>query len=114
MREMLKKTDLLIRFLNAHEAACELIRENPQRAARIVAKTTGMVDEAFVLEAYGISPKYCAALPPEYVSSTMKFVRTLQTLGYISRSIQESEIFNQSVIAATHPGPHHYNAGISA
>jgi NitT/TauT family transport system substrate-binding protein len=112
MREMLEKNDLLTRFLTAHEAACELIRHNPEAAAGVVAKTTGMVDADFVMETYRISPKYCAALPPEYVSSTMKFVRTLQALGYISRPIGEDEIFDRSLIAAVHPGPHHYNDGI--
>ena len=114
MRELLEKNDLLTRFLTAHEAACELIRHDPATAAGVVAKTTGMVDPDFVMETYRISPKYCAALPPEYVSSTLKFVRTLQALGYISRPIGEDEIFDRSLIAAVHPGPHHYNDGISA
>jgi NitT/TauT family transport system substrate-binding protein len=113
MREMLGKGDLLTRFLSAHEAACELIRHDPAAAAAVVAKTTGMVDADFVMETYRISPKYCAALPPEYIRSTMKFVRTLQAFGYISRPISESEIFDQSLIGAVHPGPHHYDAGIT-
>ena len=113
MRRMLENRDLLSRFLSAHEAACELIRNDPANAARIVAKTTGMIDPDFVLETYRISPKYCAALPPEYIVSTMKFVRTLQSLGYISRPIREDEIFERSLIEAVHPGPHHYDAGIS-
>ena len=112
MREMLEKRDLLMRFLTAHEAACELIRHDPGTAAGVVAKTTGMVEPAFVMETYQISPKYCAALPPEYIGSTMKFVRTLQALGYISRQIGEGEIFDLSLISTVHPGPHHYNDGI--
>ena len=113
MRRMLENRDLLSRFLSAHEAASELIRNDSHAAARIVAKTTGMVDPDFVLETYRISPKYCATLPPEYIVSTMKFVRTLQSLGYISRPIGEDEIFERSLIGAVHPGPHHYDAGIS-
>ncbi len=113
MRRVLENRDLLSRFLSAHEAACELIRSDPRAAARIVAETTGMVDPDFVMETYRISPKYCAALPPEYIQSTMKFVRTLQSLGYISRAIGEDEIFERSLIDAVHPGPHHYDAGIS-
>jgi NitT/TauT family transport system substrate-binding protein len=113
MREVLEQTDLLTRFLRAHEAACELIRHDPRAATRIVAKTTGMVDEAFVMATYRISPKYCAALPPEYIASTMKFVRTLHALGYISRRIDEKEIFDRSLISTVHPGPHHYDAGIA-
>jgi NitT/TauT family transport system substrate-binding protein len=72
-----------------------------------------MVDEAFVLETYRISPKYCAALPPEYIASTMKFARTLQVLGYISRPVSEGEIFERSLIEEIHKDPHHYAAGIA-
>ncbi|MDD1701773.1 MAG: ABC transporter substrate-binding protein [Methanoregula sp.] len=112
MRDMLKKHDLLARFLTAHEQACELIRHDPLTCARIVAQTTGAVDESFIMQTYRISPKYCAALPPEYVASTMKFVRTLHALGYISRKVRENEIFERSLIESVHPEPHHYNAGI--
>jgi ABC-type nitrate/sulfonate/bicarbonate transport systems, periplasmic components len=112
MREMLEKKGLLARFLSAHEAACEWIRHDPAACADIVARTTGMVDPAFVLETYRISPKYCAALPPEYIASTMKFVRTLHVLGYISRQVREDEIFDLAGIRSIHPGPHHYMAGI--
>nr|WP_320161708.1 ABC transporter substrate-binding protein [uncultured Methanoregula sp.] len=112
MRQMLANQEPLMRFLSAHEAACEMIRNDPQKAAGIVAKTTGMVDPDFVMETYRISPKYCAALPPEYVRSTMKFVGTLHELGYITRTIKEDEIFERSLIEAVHPGSHHYDAGI--
>ena len=113
MREMLERKVLLTKFLHAHEAACELIRHDPRAAAHVVAGITGMVDPDFVMETYQVSPKYCAALPPEYIASTMKFVRTLQMLGYISRPIAEDEIFERSLITAVHPEPHHYNDGIS-
>jgi len=112
MRGMLKKRDILTRFLAAHEAACELIRQDPQRAAGIVAATTGMVDPAFVLDTYRISPKYCAALPPEYRTSTMKFARVLHELGYTKRLVGEGEIFETSLIDAIHSRPHHYLDGI--
>ena len=113
MRRMLGKSDLLTRFLTAHEAACEWIRTDPAACARVVAGTTGMVDPAFVLETYRISPKYCAALPPEYVASTMKFARTLHALGYTSRPVAEDECFERSLIKSVHPGPHHYADGIA-
>jgi len=113
MREMLKKKEMLGQFLHAHEAACEMIRHDPREAARVVSSTTGMTDPDFVMETYAISPKYCAALPREYVDATMKFVQTLRALGYISQSIREDEIFDRSLIAAVHPGPHHYTAGIT-
>ena len=113
MRRMLEKSDLLTRFLTAHEAACEWIRTDPAACARVVAGTTGMVDPAFVLETYRISPKYCAALPTEYVASTMKFARTLHALGYTSRPVAEDECFERSLIESVHPGPHHYTDGIA-
>ncbi len=113
MRQMLEKRDLLLEFLSAHEAASEMIRRDPLVCARVVAKTTGMVDEAFVMETYRISPKYCAALPPEYIDSTMKFVRTLHALGYISHPVGEHAIFEQSLIRTIHPESHHYNDGIA-
>ena len=113
MREMLKKRDLLTAFLAAHEAACEWIRQDPGTCARIVARTTGMVDPEFVLDTYRISPKYCAALPDEYISSTMKFADTLHHLGYISRRISTDECFEMSLIKTVHPGQHHYSAGIA-
>jgi len=112
MRELLAEKDLLLQFLYAHEAACELIRHDPHAAARVVARTTGMVDPEFVLETYRVSPKYCAALPPEYIASTMKFVDTLRALGYISRPILMGGIFDRSLIETVHPWPHHYDAGI--
>ncbi|MFA6331819.1 MAG: ABC transporter substrate-binding protein [Methanoregula sp.] len=112
MREMLEEKEMLMQFLSAHEAACEMIRHDPTGAARIVSAITGMVDPDFVRETYRISPKYCAALPPEYVNSTMKFVRTLQEMGYISRPVREEEIFDRSLITRVHPGSHHYSAGI--
>jgi NitT/TauT family transport system substrate-binding protein len=114
MREMLDQKDLLLRFLAAHEEACEMIRHNPGACARIVAGTTGMVDEQFVMDAYRISPKYCAALPPEYIASTMKFVETLYAQEYISRPVREEEIFDWSLVKKMHPGPHHYNDGLAS
>jgi len=113
MREMLGEKDLLLRFLAAHEEACEMIRHDVGTCARIVAGTTGMVDEKFVMDAYRISPKYCAALPLEYTASTMKFVQTLHNLGYISREVPEGEIFDRTLIEKAHPGRHHYYDGIN-
>ncbi len=111
-QEMLGKDDLLEGFLLAHEAACERIRSDPAACARIVADEVRMVDTAFVLEAYRISPKYCASLPPEYIRSTMAFAQALHRLGYISRPLVEEEIFEPSIVREVHPAPHHYNDGI--
>lgn len=114
MREMLKKEELLLRFLSAHEEACEWIRHDPDACARTVVTTTAMVDEDFVREAYQISPKFCSALPPEYIASTMKFAAPLHELGYIPRRVEEAEVFDRTLIEQVHPGPHHYNDGMFA
>ena len=112
MREALVQHEGLIRrFLVAHETACEMIRSNPQKCAQIVAQTTGVVDARFMKEVYQISPKYCASLPPEYIASTMKFVNVLEALGYISRRLTETDIFDPSLIYDVHPTPPHYECG---
>ena len=113
MRDMLANGELLSRFLSAHESATEMIRNDPSGCAAIIEQTTGMVDAQFVLEAYRISPKYCASLPSEYVNSTMKFARTLHVLGYTRRVIQEKELFDRSLIEKVHPFPEHYSKGIA-
>jgi len=113
MRNMLPEKDLLRGFLSAHESASELIRDHPRRCACIVAETTGMVDPDFVLSAYRISPKYCAALPAEYIASTMKFVSALHALGYIPRLVGEQEIFDRTLIGSVHPQKDHYRDGIA-
>ncbi|HUK92616.1 MAG TPA: ABC transporter substrate-binding protein, partial [Methanomicrobiales archaeon] len=55
MEDQLLREDLLLGFLASHEAACEMIRRDPRSSAAVVARTTGMVDGEFVLEAYRIS-----------------------------------------------------------
>ena len=111
-RDALIHEDLLMRFLKAHEAASEMIRHNPHASAMIVAKVAGVIDEDFVMETYAISPKYCSALPEEYIISTLKFSETLFSLGYISRAISDKEIFDTSLIDRVHTAPHHYRSGI--
>jgi len=76
----------------------------------MVSKLTGIVDEDFVLDAYGISPKYCAALSSGFVESTMAFVPVLHRLKYISRKISENEIFEYFFIGKVHKEPHHYDS----
>ena len=102
------RKDEFKRFLVAHELACEMIRRNPRRCAQIVAHTVQVVDAAFVEEAYRISPKYCASLPPKYIASTMKFVNVLNELGYISKRPTTNDIFDTSLIDEVHAGPSHY------
>jgi len=95
-------------FLALHEEACNLIRTQPQKAAEIAAKTLGTVDGDFVLEVYGVSPKYCASLSKEYVDSTLAFVPFLQKTGYIKSSLGKDDIFYTKLIAKVHPEKPHY------
>ncbi len=108
-KELAQAPDVILGFLEMHEKASNFIRANPVEAARIVSELTGIVDESFVLEAYGISPKYCASLSREFVSATMAFVPVLQRLKYIFRKIPESEIFEPSFIKKVHTEKPHYN-----
>jgi len=99
-------------FLRIHEDACELIRNNPPAAAQIVSRTTGIVDEGYVLDCYRVSPKYCAALPEEYIASTIRFADTLQRLEYIPKPLNRQDVFDLRFIAKVHPGPAHYLDGV--
>ena len=106
--ELLKREEVARAFLLAHERASAFIRDEPRAAAKIVAQVTGIVDEEYVLECYRISPRYCAALSPEYIASTMRFAAVLHRLGYTSRTLTEAEIFDRRLIDAVHPEPPHY------
>jgi NitT/TauT family transport system substrate-binding protein len=111
-KELMQNTDMISRFLKIHEKASNFIRTRPADAAGIVSRLTGIVDKDFVLDAYRVSPKYCAALSPEFIGSTMAFVTVLHRLGYISRDLSESEIFERRFIDETHKEPSHYNLGL--
>ena len=102
-------SDLLRGFLVLHEKACNLIREKPLTAAKLVAETVRIMDEKFIMRVYKVSPKYCASLSPEYLQSTMAFAPVLQKLGYINRSVTEQEVFHKSIIEGVHDQPPHYD-----
>jgi NitT/TauT family transport system substrate-binding protein len=111
--DTLKMKDAVLGFLEAHEAASNLIRENPEKAAEIVARTTGIVDADYVLECYAISPRYCAALSPGYVTSTMRFAEVLHKLGYTKKVLSTPDIFDRRFIDQIHPEPPHYDTPLS-
>jgi len=115
MRESLltEQPELVEQVLSLHYAACKELREAPREIAGLIKKERELLEEPFILDTYRISPKYCAALPPEYVNSTMKFVATLQKLGYIQSQLIKEDIFNLSFIQKIHPEGHHYNDGIN-
>ena len=108
-KALMQEPEVVLRFLELHEKASNFIRKNPRGAAGMVSKLTGIVDEDFVLEAYRISPKYCASLSSEFVRSTMAFVPVLHRLGYISKLLKETEIFEYSFVNSIHKEPPHYN-----
>ncbi len=112
-KEMMQKTDLILKFIKIHEKASNFIRMNPEKAASIVSRLTGIVDEDFVREAYCVSPKYCAALSPEFIDSTMAFVPVLRSLKYISRNLSTGEVFERRFIDEVHIEPPHYNIVIT-
>jgi NitT/TauT family transport system substrate-binding protein len=97
------------RFLVLHEEATAFFRNNPTDAAKIIADYIGIVDEAFIMDTLKISPKYCAQITNEYISSTMEFVKVLKKLGYISREVSSGEIFDTSLIKKIHPEEDHYS-----
>ncbi|MHA1264921.1 MAG: ABC transporter substrate-binding protein [Candidatus Helarchaeota archaeon] len=104
-----EKPDLVEEFLLLHKKACAKLRENPEEVARLVKNETELLPEKFILNTIKISPKYCAALPQEYIQSTMRFVATLQDLNYIRRNLSVSDIFELTFIKKIHIEPHHYH-----
>jgi len=99
----------LIEFLKVHKESIMFMKKNPDEAARISSEVVGVVGPRFFRECYNVSPRYCAALTEEYIASTMRFVDTLKTSGYISRNVDREEIFDTSFIERVHPEPQHYD-----
>lgn len=100
--------DLVEGFLVRHERAALDLRNDPGKAARTISRFVGFVDEALVLDALKISPRYCAKLTPEYISSTMAFAGVMKSMGYLGRDIPAEEIFETSFIDKVHPEKDHY------
>lgn len=105
---LMEQGETVKRFLMLHEEAANILRNSPENAARIISDYVGIVDSDFVLDTLKISPRYCAKITGEYISSTMEFVKVLRNLGYISRDIPSDEIFDFSLIKKIHPGKDHY------
>jgi NitT/TauT family transport system substrate-binding protein len=103
-----KERTLAERFLVLHEEAAAFLRNNPDEAAGIISDSVGVADKDLVFDTLSISPKYCACITDEYISSTMQFVNVLRSLGYIRREIAQEEIFDTSLIRKVHPERAHY------
>ena len=108
-KELFGEKGILENFLRLHEKASNLIREQPEEAAAIVAREIMVVKSDFVIQAFAISPKYCSSLPRAYRDSTMRFVPVLTKLGYITRPLTEETVFDLTIIENTHPQPEHYS-----
>lgn len=100
--------EFILSFISAHEEACNLIRNQPELAAEIAAEEIGIVNKEFVLKTYGISPRYCAKIPPEYIKSTMDFLPVLKKLGYLKQDLEPENIFELKFINQVHKEPAHY------
>jgi NitT/TauT family transport system substrate-binding protein len=108
-QELLKEAGLLRGFLELHEKACAVLRQQPEDAAALLAEENRAMCRDFILQTFCISPKYCASLPNEYIQSTLAFVPVLKNMGYLQRSLEKNDIFDCSFIRVAHPEPHHYN-----
>ncbi len=104
----LQEKELLKGFLKLHEKACNLVIENPKQAAKITSDEVQVVDNNFVHKVFSVSPRYCSALPEEYVNATTAFMPALKNMEYINRDLKVEEIFDFSLIEEVHPEPHHY------
>jgi NitT/TauT family transport system substrate-binding protein len=104
-----EQPDAIQGFLEIHEDACNLMRENPSKAASLAVKEIGIVDDTFLKQVFRVSPKYCASLPSEYIESTLAFIPVLQEMGYIQQRLTKAEVFETGIIERVHPLPHHYN-----
>lgn len=100
--------ELIEKFLGIHEQASELLRNNPEEAAGIIANFVGVVDSDYVLETINISPKYCAQLTNEYINSTLDFGRAMKKLGYLTKELAIDDIFDPAFISKVHPPGNHY------
>lgn len=99
-------------FVEVHEEASKFIISRPRAAASVAASVIGFVDGDFAFEAMRLSPRYCAALPREYVEATMRFVPAMLELGYLERKLDEGEVFHCELIQEVHPEEHHYSEGL--
>lgn len=104
---------IIERFLIQHEEATAFLRNKPHEAAKIISDYVGIVDEGFIMDVLRVSPKYCARITDEYISSTLKFANILKNLGYIGRDLSSGEIFDTSLIDKIHPSEDHYGDGIA-
>lgn len=108
-----REKETVEKFLVLHEDATFFMRREPRKVARIISDFVGFIDAEFVMDTIKVSPKYCAQITDDYISSTMEFVKILKRLGYIDCEVSRDEIFDTSLIKKVHPEKDHYGDGIS-
>jgi len=100
-------------FLEQHKNASCMLKNKKKKAAKIISKSFGIIDKNYVLSILDISPKYCIALPDDYISSTMRFMQILYDLGYINKILSVENIFDFRFLKEIHPEREHYSVNIS-
>jgi NitT/TauT family transport system substrate-binding protein len=100
--------EIIIKFLEQHKKASNLIRNSPLQAAEMIVKSFEIINIDYAKSVLEISPKYCIALPKGYVSSTMEFVKSLYKLGYIDHDLAIDDIFDFRLVRQVHPEGDHY------
>ncbi|KKN04505.1 hypothetical protein LCGC14_1096700 [marine sediment metagenome] len=103
--------EIVIKFLEHHKKASHLLRENQEKASKIISKTFTILNNNYkyaqsILE---ISPKYCISLSEGYLNSTQGFVNTMHTLGYIKEKLAPNKIFTHDFVKQVHPEKDHYS-----
>ncbi len=107
--DWINDSSVIEEFLRLHEDACNLIRERPKEAAKLVHSIVKIIEEDFALEVFNVSPKYCASLPEEYIDSTMAFMPELLKMGYISKGLIKEDVFETKFIEKVHSMKAHYD-----
>lgn len=105
-----KEYQLVEEFLLCHEEAASFLRNSPEESAKLIARYIRVVDESFIFETIGVSPKYCAQITSDYINSTIQFVKALRDLGYIKQNLRVDEIFDTILINKIHPEKDHYSS----
>jgi NitT/TauT family transport system substrate-binding protein len=100
--------EIVERFLVQHEKAAAVLRDHTHKAAETISRFLGFVEEALVMDALSISPRYCAKLTDGYISSTMAFVKVMKSMEYLRGDMTAGEIFDTSFIDRVHPEEGHY------
>ena len=81
---------------------------NANKVAEKISEIIKVATADYIHDVLAVSPKYCIALSDGYISSTMKFIKTLKNLSYIKRDLNQKEIFDKYQVEIIHPEKDHY------